>query len=300
MGGAFCRGAPKRNRTVDLLLTMETLCRLSYRGPVAFRGFPRGNGIDHTPNRTTVLPKRFASRRPSEGRLQQPAERIARGHDPLHVPLRQRRRPRAAPASRRRPARSPGRRDVPPEPGHPVHRRLHRHPALDSLGPHGPGEGIPVGPPVPRHPHDVLLVGVPVTAVGRPHAPATARRDRRPAPCAAPPRRTAPRTPPAPAPDSPCRCPTSRSRRDVGRSARIGVRQRRPPSAESRRPRQPRDPGSRSPDLCRRRPEAPRPGHRLGDLDVPERRHDDLVTDSDTCGAEHCSSTHAADAGRAT
>lgn len=27
-------GAPKGNRTLDLLLTMETLCRLSYRGNV--------------------------------------------------------------------------------------------------------------------------------------------------------------------------------------------------------------------------------------------------------------------------
>src|SRR5690606_35923726 len=30
--GFVAGGAPKRNRTVDLLLTMETLCRLSYRG----------------------------------------------------------------------------------------------------------------------------------------------------------------------------------------------------------------------------------------------------------------------------
>ena len=30
--GPRCIGAPKGNRTLDLLLTMETLCRLSYRG----------------------------------------------------------------------------------------------------------------------------------------------------------------------------------------------------------------------------------------------------------------------------
>ena len=30
--GPRCVGAPKGNRTLDLLLTMETLCRLSYRG----------------------------------------------------------------------------------------------------------------------------------------------------------------------------------------------------------------------------------------------------------------------------
>jgi len=40
--------------------------------------------------------------------------------------------------------------------------------------------------------------------------------------------------------------------------------------------------------------------HRLGDLDVPEGRHDDLVTDSDAGGPEHCSSTHASDGGCAT
>ena len=42
-----------RNRTVDLLLTMETLCRLSYRGSavqLTRRVFPweiRGSGVDH-------------------------------------------------------------------------------------------------------------------------------------------------------------------------------------------------------------------------------------------------------------
>ena len=60
--------------------------------------------------------------------------------------------------------------DVTPEPGHPVHRRLHRHTALDSLGPHGSREGVPVRPPVPGHPHDVLLEGVPVTSLGSPNA----------------------------------------------------------------------------------------------------------------------------------
>ena len=30
--GPRCVGAPKGTRTLDLLLTMETLCRLSYRG----------------------------------------------------------------------------------------------------------------------------------------------------------------------------------------------------------------------------------------------------------------------------
>ena len=38
----------------------------------------------------------------------------------------------------------------------------------------------------------------------------------------------------------------------------------------------------------------------LGDLDVPERRHDDLVTCTDTRGPEHSCSPHAADGGRAT
>jgi hypothetical protein len=38
----------------------------------------------------------------------------------------------------------------------------------------------------------------------------------------------------------------------------------------------------------------------LGDLDVPEGRHHDLVTDSDAGGPEHCSSTHASDGGRGT
>ena len=41
--------APIRNRTVDLLLTMETLYRLSYWG--VLRG---GNEIDHTPNRRVL------------------------------------------------------------------------------------------------------------------------------------------------------------------------------------------------------------------------------------------------------
>jgi hypothetical protein len=36
-----------------------------------------------------------------------------------------------------------------------------------------------------------------------------------------------------------------------------------------------------------------RQGDGLGDFHVPERRHDDLVTESDACGPEHCSSTHA-------
>lgn len=39
-----------------------------------------------------------------------------------------------------------------------------------------------------------------------------------------------------------------------------------------------------------------RQGDRSGDLHIPEGRHDDLVTDSDACGPEHCSSTHAVDA----
>jgi hypothetical protein len=37
--------------------------------------------------------------------------------------------------------------------------------------------------------------------------------------------------------------------------------------------------------------------HRLGDLHVPEGRYDDLVTDSDAGGPEHCSSTHVGDGG---
>ncbi len=41
-----------RNRTADLLLTMETLYRLSYRGLLSFRGFPLTNEIKHTPNQT--------------------------------------------------------------------------------------------------------------------------------------------------------------------------------------------------------------------------------------------------------
>jgi hypothetical protein len=38
-------------------------------------------------------------------------------------------------------------------------------------------------------------------------------------------------------------------------------------------------------------------GNGLGDLHVPEGRHDDLVTGSDAGRPEHCSSTHGRDAG---
>jgi hypothetical protein len=46
-----------------------------------------------------------------------------------------------------------------------------RHPT--SLRPQGAREGVPIGPPVARHPHDVLLIGVPVPTVGHPHAHST-------------------------------------------------------------------------------------------------------------------------------
>ena len=36
--------APIRNRTVDLLLTMETLCRLSYWGQAARKGYTTARG----------------------------------------------------------------------------------------------------------------------------------------------------------------------------------------------------------------------------------------------------------------
>ncbi|GAA2387672.1 hypothetical protein GCM10010378_30920 [Streptomyces viridochromogenes] len=40
--------------------------------------------------------------------------------------------------------------------------------------------------------------------------------------------------------------------------------------------------------------------HGFGQLDVPEGRYDDLVTDTYAGGPEHCSSTHVMDAARDT
>ncbi len=180
-----------------------------------------------------------------------------------------------------------------------MHGRLHRHLAVNSPRPHGASEGIPVGPPVPGHAHDVLLVGVPVTPVGRPHTLQLRVQIGGPLP------------------------PLSNL---VVRHLGLALFQYEQPVLLSD-PVQPRDiggppeavhdhdsRGTRGHDrLHGGRVQAvrhriyvgehrkrPRQDHGLGDLGVPEGRYDDLVADADAGGSEHCSSTHASDIGSAT
>lgn len=216
---------------------------------------------------------------PSEGRLKQSPEGIARGHDSLHVPLGQRRVDRQGECLVGS-AFGLGQRRTAPELGQPVHGRLHRHPTVDPLAPQGSGERVPVRTAVARNPHDVLLVGVPVPAIGRADSaqlpveiagPLTTLSDlvvrrlgltflqhQQPVPLPDVEEPSHVGLPPEAVYDDNGRGPGSYGGFDSGRIEAVGhrmyVREDRKRTSE-----------------C----------HRLGDLDVPEGRYDDLVTDSD-------------------
>jgi hypothetical protein len=236
---------------------------------------------------------------PSERGLQQPAERVARGHDALHVPPRQ----RGVHRQRERFVGGPfglGQRHAPPELGHPVHRRLDRHPAVDSPGPYGPRERVPVGPPVAGYPHHVLLIGVPVAPFRRAHSPQSGVEVAGPLPALRYLVARRLRLLPVLQHQQPVPLPEFMQPRHVGRPSEPmdGDDGGRPRSHGRLHSGRFHAVGHRV--YVREHRQRTDQGNGLGDFHVPEGRHDDLVTGSDTGRPEHCSSTHAHDAGRAT